>query len=49
MFSLGLQSKALTAFEQSCNIIRSLIFKKIILALLKGDVRDGKHKSGKNC
>lgn len=37
------------AFEQSYNIIRLLLFKKIILAVLKGNVRDGKHESGKSC
>ncbi|XP_012581240.1 PREDICTED: putative Polycomb group protein ASXL3 [Condylura cristata] len=38
------QCKPMRAFEQSYNVIRSVLFKKMLLAVLKRNVRGGKHE-----
>lgn len=40
-------AKPLRAFEHSCNRVRLLLFKKIILAVLKGNVEMGSIKVGR--
>lgn len=40
-------AKPLKAFEHSCNIVRLLLFKKIILTVLKGNAEMGSIKMGR--
>lgn len=42
-------AKPLRAFEHSYNIVRLLLFKKIILKIFERECRYGKHESGKSC
>ena len=43
----SLFAKPLRAFEHSCDIVRWLLFKKIILAVSKGNVEMGSIKVGR--